>query len=69
MTAADKIAWALSVIDYPKYKVWAEKHGYSLDLHSRDEFKRNKILCDRLLKLFTVDELRQLFMLAHDYDV
>lgn len=69
MLVVDKIAMALSVVDYPSYLKWIDVHEYTQDPKSLNRWTECKAYKKALLACFTVDDLRQLFLLTHENDV
>jgi hypothetical protein len=69
MLIVDKVSMALSVIDYHKYDVWLVAHEYEKSEETAEHFRACKLMKNRMLKVFTENELRDLFTLTHDNDI
>lgn len=69
MLIVDKIAQALSVIDYPAYAEWLAAHEYADNLESKQRWQECKAYKKAMLSCFTVTELKELFSLTHNADV
>lgn len=69
MLIVDKIAMALSAVDYPTYSQWIDAHEYTQDQESLNRWTECKANKKALLACFTVDELKDLFILTHEHNV
>ena len=69
MLIVNKIAQALSAIDYPTYPEWLEAHEYNKSEESLNRWTECKEYKKALLACFTVDELKDLFILTHENNV
>lgn len=69
MLVVNKIAQALSAIDYPTYSEWLEAHEYNKSEESHDRWTECKEYKKALLSCFTVAELKALFVLTHENNI
>jgi hypothetical protein len=65
----DKLAAALCVMDYPTYNTWCKELEYQPCAESFDLYSQHSEIAKHLTVVFTQQELKDLFNLAHSENI
>ena len=65
----DKLAAALCVMDYPTYDLWCEELEYKTSAESFALYSQHSEIAKQLAVVFTKQELKDLFNLAHSENI